>query len=339
MALTHFNTRPMPDNGLRKKKAQDVRKEIGKVADRRPARTVLSNEEELAFPLTQPTSFTKGLKHDEYGFVSRADYEGFVMSLVQSQQSMASAPINGSGSRKWESPLAGHYFETEGPDPGALAMAPAPKLGSSELCSEMAVLYAMALVRDIAFSDLAVPSTRIGQTYPAGHPKEGTAATVQDLVDELRKLSWMDPNKSTYGYSGKLDGLNAHEMRRRAALWEDTAKGLTVQSLFRGSTYGAKQGPMLSQFLLLGTGNKADAKRDPLNGLISYGAQTIDQRVEQAKESADYMTTWEDWLAIQNGSDVNDPVDQNQWVTANRLITTPRDLATYVHSTSSTKLT
>jgi len=60
------------------------------------------------------------------------------------------------GHRIWESPFAGHYYELEGPDPAAVAIAPAPRLGESELTAEMAEVYAMAVVRDMSFEDAAL---------------------------------------------------------------------------------------------------------------------------------------------------------------------------------------
>ena len=56
------------------------------------------------------------------------------------------------GWRGWESPRAGHAFDLEGPDAGAVGMAPAPRVGASELAAEMAELYAMALLRDVPFN-------------------------------------------------------------------------------------------------------------------------------------------------------------------------------------------
>ena len=54
--------------------------------------------------------------------------------------------------RDWESPLAGHAYDLEGPDAGDMAMAPVPGLNSSEFCAEMAEVYAMALLRDVPFA-------------------------------------------------------------------------------------------------------------------------------------------------------------------------------------------
>ena len=61
--------------------------------------------------------------------------------------------------RGWESPRAGHVYELEGPDSGSVAMAPAPRIVSSELAAEMAEVYALALLRDVRFTDIVSGKT------------------------------------------------------------------------------------------------------------------------------------------------------------------------------------
>ena len=39
-------------------------------------------------------------------------------------------------------------------------------------------------------------------------------------------------------------------------------------------------------------------------GLIAYGSTTIDQRVRIANRNVDYMTTWKQWLDVQNGANL-----------------------------------
>jgi hypothetical protein len=101
----------------------------------------------------------------------------------------------------------------------------------------------------------------------------------------------------------------------------------TPATLFRGFLPGDEVGPYISQFLLLGTPSR-DGKRSPEEGIVDYGAITMDQRILPAKANLDYLTTWEEWLDIQNGANV---VGADQYEDERRFITTPRDLATYVH--------
>ncbi len=110
--------------------------------------------------------------------------------------------------------------------------------------------------------------------------------------------------------------------------------------MFRGSTRGALVGPYISQFLLIGApslAGKDDEKSDfPFrnsrfglqDGFIPYGSVTIDQRTLTHRNCLDYMTDWCSWLDVQNGADFR---GVDQFEKRRRFITTPRDLATYVH--------
>ncbi|MEL7115935.1 MAG: vanadium-dependent haloperoxidase [Pseudomonadota bacterium] len=325
MTLDRKATRPVPDGLPRIDEATERRHAMAELAGNRPLRKVYSNEEELTYGAGQPSNFTKGLPHDAFGLVDRAEYTAFVNDLSQGNPKMDGATkVPG---RNWESPLAGHYFEIEGPDPAQFTMAPAPKMGGSELCFEMASVYVMALLRDVPFVHLSDPAFATPLTYPEGHLKAGTTATMQDIVDELRKLSWADPDRKTFGF--RPAGLTAHEKRRRAALWDQDTGKLEVSTLFRGSTAGSKSGPYLSQFLLLGTRDRAGNTGNITDGVITYGAQTIDQRVAQNTPGNDFMCNWQDWLDVQNAADAQfGAVD---WTGDDVLMATPRDLATYVH--------
>jgi hypothetical protein len=188
----------------------------------------------------------------------------------------------------------------EGPDAGALSMPPAPQLTSAELAAEMAELYWMAILRDHKFSKI----------------EAGTDAKVTTAVASLNKFEWFG--------KGSLP-IGADRKRPRA----------TPQNLFRGVTAGDEVGPYVSQFLLTGTNtlpNRTPTRKPPVlpdfqSGKILYGAVVIDQRITPAVAKRDYMTTWEEWLAIQNGAN---PANSDTFRSA-RFITTPRDLATYVH--------
>ena len=111
---------------------------------------------------------------------------------------------------------------------------------------------------------------------------------------------------------------------------------VTVNNLFRGIAPGDEVGPYLSQFLLVGNrginGNDTVLKRT--DGLIRYGSVRIDHRVRTATPCKNYMTTFPEWLDVQNGADVRGLETYTNGTGANapyRFITTPRDLATYVH--------
>lgn len=87
---------------------------------------------------------------------------------------------------------------------------------------------------------------------------------------------------------------------------------VTAGTLFRGDTPGDLTGPYISQFLL----------KD-----IPYGATTINQQYRTTLPGSDYMTTYNQWLDIQNGSTPAAPLlDPTP-----RYIRNGRDLGAYVH--------
>lgn len=298
------------------------------IAAGRPDLMPTSNLEDERFSRAQPTSFTKGLHHNDFGLVDRSEYRAFRKALTDPAPDMGNlenAAVDKAGiGRTWDNPLSGHCFALEGPDPADVAVPPAPRLGRSELTAEIASVYAMALLRDVPFTALADRQTVVpGLSFPAKHSRCDDVVVVGDIVDALRKLAWFDPQKCPDGSFGTL---TEHEKRRRQSHW-DGINGLTVNTLFRGSTAGARSGPYISQFMLLGTGNHQTG-RTPQDGIIGYGAQVINQRVTQATPDLDFMTNWDDWLEVQNGAATQ---GRETYRHKSRRVTTPRDLATYVH--------
>jgi hypothetical protein len=65
---------------------------------------------------------------------------------------------------------------------------------------------------------------------------------------------------------------------------------VTPATIFRDDTAGALAGPWLSQFLTLD---------------YAYGATPVPQKIRTVVPDRDYMTSFADWLAVQNGLDVN----------------------------------
>jgi hypothetical protein len=77
---------------------------------------------------------------------------------------------------------------------------------------------------------------------------------------------------------------------------------------------GVLDGPLISQFLL----------RD-----VPYAAQWISAQIRTTLPTSEFLTEYEEWLAIQNGAA---PKRQLQFDTTPRYITTGRDLAEYIHT-------
>lgn len=80
-----------------------------------------------------------------------------------------------------------------------------------------------------------------------------------------------------------FDRYGDHPLIARAAAELHT----TPATLFRGDAAGDRVGPYLSQFLWKE---------------IPYGAIRVEQRVRTATAGIDYLTDFDDWLAVQNGA-------------------------------------
>ncbi|QHQ34120.1 bromoperoxidase [Algicella marina] len=314
-----------------------------------------------------PANFTKGLFHDKCGLLAEPeDYTCFVEAINSPDHTLFEKHVTSSkdreidtfscktkktccgeeeiGWRGWESPRAGHVYELEGPDAGAVGMAPAPRVGSSELAAEMAEVYGLALLRDVPFTTICAGG---GKKLCEGEDDTGeaelSAADVVKALNGMKFYSGKAPHSSTPHNTGP-EGFNAFERHRRWARTQDDAKPfsapLTPQIAFRGSTKGALKGPYISQFMLIGSNSLAcagggrgsfpgtEAAFDLNDGFIPYGSLTIDQRTLGHKNCLDYMTDWTSWRDVQNGASFG---GSDQFEEERRFITTPRDLATYVH--------
>jgi len=333
------------------KQQRDLATEISRL---QPQAHTQANGEEGDHGPQYPANFTKGLAHDDNGLLENPeDYWTFVEAINSTDRTLFdthvksaddqgktfSCAINGDTAkwRGWESPRAGHAYELEGPDAGALAMAPAPRVGSSELAAEMAEVYALAILRDVPFTEIVA-----GGDNKLCELGGVSRISSNEIVNLLSDMPFYDGNGITSSTPLQTDqsGLNNFERNRREARTDSLTGGLTTQNIFRGSTAGAQRGPFISQFLLAGTNSlagtiggtpsypKLQAKFDAEDGFIPYGAQVIDQRVITHKNCLDHMTDWTSWLDVQNGANLK---AGNLFEEKRRFITTPRDLATYVH--------
>ena len=264
--------------------------------------------------------------------------------------------------RAWESAGAGLTFDLEGPDSQSVTMPPAPRIDSPELAAEMCEVYCQALLRDVHVSNLREPIGPNPGSKTFGLSNEGcrrnghcdtskindqefdvpTAIHLLALQEEWFGLAETpQPAKVVLPRSNNNDSVRAP-----ACLTDAEYRRLrptpTQQSIFRGIAPGDQHGPYISQFMLIGnTGlNSNDTSRGIADGLISYGAITVNQRVRIATPCRDYMTTFAEYIDVQNGARLQglesyvdtqcqEPKLGN--MPGYRFITTPRDLATYVH--------
>ena len=342
------------------KKQRDLATEISRL---QPQAITRANGEEGDHSAPYPANFTKGLAHNEFGVVAEAsDYSCFVEAINSPipslfEKGMETAETRGVDFecqpkdtnadrfewRGWESPRSGHVYELQGLDAGAVGMAPAPRIGSSELAAEMAEVYSLAILRDVPFTTICSG----GDDRLSASAKDAgkSVLSADDIVKQLNSMPFFSGKKITSSTPLNADenGLNRFERNRRQARTqspEGQFDKLTTGNVFRGSTPGSLEGPYISQFLLVGAQSLAgggggaasfpgrDAAWDLQDGFIPYGTLPIDQRTITHKNCLDYMTSWSSWRDVQNGSNFR---GANLYEDNRRFITTPRDLATYVH--------
>ena len=260
----------------RRTRAREVRIDATDLAYLRPHPEHVSNGDELRYriggDLSYIGNYTKGLPHDALGHADPSAYRAMVRALTSGQPPdfeliPMGAPVG--NRRKFISPQAGLAFDLEGSDAHSLPIPPAPRIDSAEIAAEMAELYWMALVRDVAFED-----------YPAN-------ATVAQAMASMNTFS---------DFRGP----------------KDPANNVTVDTLFRGITPGDLTGPYISQFLWLP---------------VTFGTIPFTQRQRTAQSNIDYLISFPDWLAVQDGN----PAGPDAFDLFRRYIRNLRDLATYVH--------
>lgn len=292
----------------RKESAYRVRVDAAEMARSRPHAVQLANGDEQRFAAENyAMSFTKGLEHcEKTGLVKnplhfeafrRAIDEGYADPFTLNVPVPSVCP-DGSATdrRQWEAPTTGVTYDLQGPDAQSVTMPPAPPLGSAELAYEMAEVYELALLRD--------------QPLTALRSNQGDAK-LTDAVNRLNALAYRP-----------ADGKG----RPRKT---NDAGDVIDQTVFRGSSPGVEIGPYLSQFLLIGTTDQGGVSQ-VRDGLITYGALQISQKVPVAK-AVDHMTDFTKWRVVQDGWNVQGNAALFDTTVPRRFITTPRDMASYVH--------
>lgn len=272
----------------RRGQARRIREAATEVAFLRPTPQHRANGDEQRLHdeqgrLTYAGNFTKCQPHDEYGFLQRpTDYSDWVRSIDSGDPRdflrlrLGPGPFQPNGDfvygsdgnpqldwaatypageeptvRAWESQGAGSTFELEGSDAQALTMPPYPALASQELISEMGEVYWMALSRDIPFTDW------------------GSDTTIQNARESLARLWWFRQDR-TDRLTGSTDVLPT-SLNRRRVLSQNGADPVPLQQLFRGLLPSERQGPYVSQFLLIGNVgvHASDTAHDLSDGMIA----------------------------------------------------------------------
>lgn len=139
-------------------------------------------------------------------------------------------------------------------------------------------------------------------------------------ASEMVELYWMsllrDVNFDDFAQSSVAQAA-ADDLTRMSDFRGPKQQGrVTTQTLFRDTFPGCTTGPYISQFLLRQT---------------AFGAQRIDQRINARAASTDYMTSFAEWLDVQNGCNPLDLAIPPDTQTPLRFIRNGRDIAQYVH--------
>ncbi|WP_422370151.1 vanadium-dependent haloperoxidase [Hoeflea sp.] len=286
-------------------------------------------------------SFTKGMSHETNGLLKNpADFVAFkagtedhdpntfakVMPHREAFPGVPPAAFKNplDAYRRWESPTAGHAYVLQGPDPFAVTMPPAPKAGSAEFAAEMAEVYQMALGREWSVAACMHPSLvkALPASVSAACKKQINTdhTAVNGAAETLSQMKW---------FAGEIDDGQGDEIKCRRRFNTGQHPG----NIFRGHGEDAWDTPFLSQFMVMGSGGMMRDPQKRAEGFIQYGAQKIEQAVRVATPDTDYMTTWIDWLNVQNGLNTRKLLAPGKEFVAGayRPITTLRDLATYVH--------
>ncbi|RWQ69468.1 MAG: twin-arginine translocation pathway signal protein, partial [Mesorhizobium sp.] len=218
------------------------------------------NGDEVKYP-NLIGSDTRGLPHDERGEVDRRAFDATLKAYASGDPADFEAIPLG-GKRKQLNPIGSLAVNLTGCVGPQFAIPPAPTLDSATRASEAVELYWQSLLRDAPLSELTDDTSN----------KDVLAA-----VYELNKLAAFNGPRTN-------GSITPQSLFRGTALYVDAAdpSGRTGRYV---TPPGTLQGPYISQFLL---------KDAP------YGSQLIPARIRTAAAGTDFLTGYDEWLAIQN---------------------------------------
>lgn len=141
-------------------------------------------------------------------------------------------------------------------------------------------------------------------------PKFASAWAAAEMVEDYWMARLRDVKFEDYG----VDPLAAAAMADLNALSDYRGpKPVGAANLFRGGEDGTLIGPYLSQFFYLP---------------CTFGASNIEQQFDPYAPNVDFMTTWTEYLSVQNG---NTPTGTLSRLGTKRYMITGRDLSNFVH--------
>lgn len=284
------------------------------------------------------TVFTKGLTHDEYGRVSFYDIQKFILELhSDTRPDFECILYNGgysrpSGSlrpRKLQSPFSSIAAPQDSGERAPSLSSP-PTLGSPQLTTDLGEVYAAALLRDTPFADWSNAKkvaeihhilNRLSETETT--PASETERPPHALFRGTSKGADTGPYLSQFLLIGNAEKTALQDTDSETG--PIAAQSAPSQdSMNRAATFVHQSPSQTPQ----GT-NTAPDPATQADGYIRYGAQAICQRIHGHLKGLDHMTEWATWQDVQGGSNRKDSFDR--FDPTARFMSTPRDLASYIH--------
>ncbi len=166
----------------------------------------------------------------------------------------------------------------------------------------------------LAFDLEALDSAQFGQPQVPPAPTTASAQNATELLEHywaslLRDVAFTDYDSSAVAADA------ATELGSQPTYFgpRDNTGHVTPDLLFRGAFPGETLGPYISQFFITPT---------------ALGAQPISQQIITYQPGIDYMTSFADWLTVQNG---NVTGDKNQIASNHVYARNGRDLSAFTH--------
>ena len=166
----------------------------------------------------------------------------------------------------------------------------------------------------LCFDLCALDSAQFGQPIVPPAPTTASDQNATELLEHYWASLLRDVPFTDYG-SSALAAEAAAELGAQSTYWgpRNGSGHVTPNLLFRGAFPGETLGPYLSQFFITPT---------------SLGAQPLSQQMVTYLPNIDYLTSFSDWLAVQNG---NVTGLQNQKDSQHRYQHNGRSLAAFTH--------
>lgn len=163
------------------------------------------NNDEVTYP-NQINSYTKGLRHDEYGVVDTESYTSLITALTSGDpadfDAIIMSPQNQLGLRN---PQAAYTYLMEGKDPHSFKMPAAPAFNSAWQASDAIEVMWQAITRDVPFANYdtdpliaaAVEDMNNMSDY-RGAPKDGGPVSPQTLFRGIGERETVGPYISQF---------------------------------------------------------------------------------------------------------------------------------------------